>query len=629
MENNRLFNFHRKENISNKLRDRSGGLLIIVVIMLAVAMILITSALTITVAARNRYYDSALTSQANLTAASVAKTIAEAAKLGDFTTDELKALVTATETTPAVVTRKTISGGITLIPGLEGTSDASGNSLTSYTDVTVEYTNIEETNFKITVNTYLDAGSSTDTAAETVSVYLEKNDPVYPAGFGAAVAINGSGQLPSITLLPAPATAKSNFVIITGDDMIPNFGLASYSGDVIITGNVQLANVVSIAGDLVLYGPNAALSGEQTGGIMPAVSSTSNFLDLRNSANGGTTFISPRVNWCAFTPARILVKNSDMNFANNSIEGFKPGNGLVYTVGTGKVTLGGVEQSSSTNFTVTASDGSMDSLITKYSDATGLVQASLNYTPPSSRAALMTQLGLSVDYAGLSGAALIDKLKADQGAISVGLGSNGTTNMTMPFTEPAYYIDISSSNQVKGPITFDCTNNSIDVFITGTGMMDFNSNDAGIRFIRPAGSGNIGRIIFMEDNAYFSIASSNGTLTGFPGISGAGMDADRYSKTAGLITDGSEPYVYVYGFNNDIEIKSNLYVEGYYGLFGDGKFTINGGHSPTFYSRFNVYQFDSTSGAGAPMPYVPAPGEGTNSSLTIINPYIISGYVTE
>ena len=632
--------FRSIKTAHNKSRGRRGSLLILVLVMLVVAMILITSALTITAAARNRYYTTSLSSQAGLTATSVAKTIGAAAKNGQLTSADLDALV-GLSTNPIVVTGVS-NGTLTMVPGLAGVMDSTGNTKTSYTDAMFEHSNAAHTNYKITVTTHLDAGSATEQSDSTVYVYLTPNVVTVPDGFGAAVAISGSGQLPSFNVLSTP-TAKSNFVILTGDTLSRPNGQSVYSGDLIITGHVSIGNSFTVNGNLVLYGANAGLNGTDNslGTAMPTISTTSNFLDLRMSANGGTTYYADRdaAFSGAFQPAAILIKDSNMNFARDVLDKLQPSNKKIFTVGTGKVTLNGTEVGSSgTSFTVnklntasTAEQTTMNSLITRYTDPNGLVQKALYYMEhsiPKSRTAMNTMLGINVNYGvSITGPALATALQT-AGAVPIDVNAL-TTGQT--YTGSSYYIDTSLSPTLMKVLTFNCTANDIDLFIIGTSTLSFGyNNDGAIRFTRSAGSKGIGRIIFLENNAKIDYGyGSGGSIaeSGFAGITGAGTP-DRYTRTPALITDGSEPYLYIYGYDNNIIVSSIKFLEGYIGLFGTGTVEIKTGKKEMpFYARFNVFRIDDQAGSGTELSYCPAPGEGTTITGSAGDLYTV-GYIT-
>jgi len=537
-------------------------------------------------------------------------------------------------TNPIVVTGVS-NGTLTVVPGLAGIKDSTGNTKTSYTDAKFEYSNPAHTNYKITVTTHLDAGSATEQSDSTVYVYLTPNVVTVPDGFGAAVAISGSGQLPSVNVLSTP-TAKSSFVIVTGTSLEPNNGKADYSGDLIITGHVALRNVFNVMGNVVLYGPNAGISGSDysSGTAMPGVSATSNFLDLRTSANGGSTFYGDRVAWSAFAPATILIKDSNMNFGSDIFGSIKPSNGKIFTVGTGKVTLNGsTVTSSSGNFTVqsltsssTSEQTTMNSLITRYTDPNGLVQKALNYVNPATRTAMNTTLGINVNYGvSITGTALATALQT-AGAVPINVN---TLTSSQTYTGSAYYIDTSLTPVLTKALTFNCTNNDINLYIIGNGELLL--NDGSIRFTRSAGSKGIGKIIFLQDNAKITISGSGGGTidkSNFIGITGAGTP-DRYTRTPELVTDGSEPYLYIYGYNNKIIDTGCWFLEGYFGLYGQEgtvEFTQGIADMP-IYARFNVYKIIAGSGSGIKFKYCPAPGEGTTITGSAGDLYTV-GYIT-
>lgn len=629
------FLFLKTGKARKKLNGRSGSLLILVLVIMAVALILITSAMTITVAARRHYNEIAETDQSHLTAMSGAKLIGDAVEKGKITKAQLVLLADS-------AAEYYLTGSNSIAPGMAGTSTSSA----SYTKASFGYSNAAHDYITATVVTHIDnaavAGSGTD---EKITLFMKLIQPVIPGGFDAALAINGSGILPSLVIgTNVASNYGSNFVTINAPTgtYLSNNGSAIYGGDCIITSKVQFGNEMTINGNMMLYGGAASIDGDGTKKL-PTLSATSHFLHLCEASFPGLTFWSTFAQTSqTFTPVDIILKNASMNFltSDNDVRYIRPQNNIVYTIG-GQVQINGTPVSAAVNawnpsetyFTVTPkpNDGTtavLDALITKYTDPAGAVQKSLTFDVPQTRADLMDMLGMDKAYATTTPtSSIIAKLQSEYGAVAIPLS-------TATYTGQAYIINISGSPNLGYPITFDLSNNDITLYVVGVGRMDFISKDPGLRFIRPAGSGNIGRIIFMEDSASFHLGNAAGTLINFPGITGAGKDYDRYSKgdDNGIqMTDLSEPYVYIYGFNNKVDDQGNMYVEGYYGLFGHtGTFEIgnqNINKVPTIYARFNVTNFVVTSGSLLPIPYCPAPGEDANNPKNQPR-YIASGFIT-
>ncbi|NLT11473.1 MAG: hypothetical protein GXY06_03560, partial [Clostridiaceae bacterium] len=74
----KLFDMRRNRS---DIRSKSGGMLVLSLMLMAVGVILITSAMSVTISARQRFYVEAQSAQARLTATSSAKSIAEAITL--------------------------------------------------------------------------------------------------------------------------------------------------------------------------------------------------------------------------------------------------------------------------------------------------------------------------------------------------------------------------------------------------------------------------------------------------------------------------------------------------------------------------------------------------------------------
>ena len=94
--------------------SRRGGMLILVLMIFAVSLILISSAMTITLASRNRYYVDAERSQERLTLSCAAETVIDALMTQEITDDQLELMATTNGTSQYKITGANASrlGGV-------------------------------------------------------------------------------------------------------------------------------------------------------------------------------------------------------------------------------------------------------------------------------------------------------------------------------------------------------------------------------------------------------------------------------------------------------------------------------------------------------------------------------------
>ena len=81
----------------HQVRSRRGGMLVLVLMIFAVSLILISSAMTVTLSSRTRYYVDAEKSQERLTLSCAAETVIDANNAQEITDDQLKLMAQRTE----------------------------------------------------------------------------------------------------------------------------------------------------------------------------------------------------------------------------------------------------------------------------------------------------------------------------------------------------------------------------------------------------------------------------------------------------------------------------------------------------------------------------------------------------
>ena len=96
--------------------NKNGSMLIVVLMIMAVGLILITSAMMITGSTRQRYFDSSKSNQARLTVTSVAEAFYQAVYLQEITDEQLEALANGN-----AVLDFSVNG--TSVPGASGAVD--------------------------------------------------------------------------------------------------------------------------------------------------------------------------------------------------------------------------------------------------------------------------------------------------------------------------------------------------------------------------------------------------------------------------------------------------------------------------------------------------------------------------
>ncbi|MDD3959594.1 MAG: hypothetical protein PHF65_05315, partial [Oscillospiraceae bacterium] len=243
--------------------SRSGGMLILVLVIMAVGLILITSALSITLASRDRFYEDAQSSQARLTVTSAAKTVVDAILVTQELRDELvEDWADAGETLwirsgSGYAFNAGLGSGNTVAPGIgANTSGASGYTKATFGRVS-DYITID---FETGIST-----TATGTT-EKLTVYLEEIPPVVqPDGFGQMFKLGGDGSTNTINNAYIGQTTgytadqvKSNYVVLSGD-MNVGTGTIDITSDVVYTDLVKSGAGNAYKGNIIFWGDEAGI----------------------------------------------------------------------------------------------------------------------------------------------------------------------------------------------------------------------------------------------------------------------------------------------------------------------------------------------------------------------------------
>ena len=659
MARRETFFYCQKDTIKKGYHGRSGGLLILVIVIMAVAVILITSALTITVAARRHYYDNAVSSQARLTSASAAKTIAEAIISGNIRDAEIQAL--ANERQPVVVysassaaSAATKNTGNTFTPGLKGTAG------TSITTVTFSYyptgTNASTATYimgQVDTTLALPAGDNVTPSTDTVVFMLEKK-PVTPIGdaFGSLATLGGDATVNTLarTSIGAgtpdgtPVVLHGN-VTVSGSDLILNT-------PVVVTGQLRLSASCVYNKDVILYGDKSSLYNDNGGGLtlngnlfaigtssVKSLFTNASYAPATFSGSGGYTinggvYIGKRLwnqslNWLPINPSAYVVAddNSTINFIPN-VSGVAAK--YLRADSSAAIVVGGV------------ADSSIESAAT-YPIITTLRNAAASYTAsvatnaartiPTTTEALAL-LGLTGK--GSTGAQMV----ASMGAVQIPTASFHGVNYTYSYpvgNASSYYINVSSaltlgtgSSNNHTSIVFDLSGGSITLYLIGGSTLTLDSGL--IKFINGTDT-NVGKIVLLDSTDIY-IGANWSSWVEDSGIIGTAHQALSGNRTTYVAN--SKPFLYIYGTgNNTIRAYGDGgSLEGYIGLYGDnGKLDLE--TFRYFYGRIESSYLTSEGGAvanGNPIPYCPSPkdaGGGSGLPTPVSSIYQIVGYVTK
>lgn len=238
--------------------NKRGGMLVIVLMIFAVSLILISSAMTITLSSRSRYYVDTERSQERLTLTCAAEAVVDAIETQEITDEQIKQMsnnpdvpyeITGASKT-SVKAGAAATSGKDIAPGLAGVS---GNQTYMYVkpagggseDIDLEFVT------KIVV-------TGDNDKAEKLHVHLKYTPPTEPKKICQNMVTCGEdgsyNNIPKLTM-----NSEESFTVFHGDVALSD-GSGSYiHNPVVITGTVTGGSGTKYHNDIIFYGPNAGV----------------------------------------------------------------------------------------------------------------------------------------------------------------------------------------------------------------------------------------------------------------------------------------------------------------------------------------------------------------------------------
>jgi len=227
-------------------------MLLLVLVIFGMSLILISSALTITISSRSRYYVDAELSQERLTLISAAEAVIDAIENQELTDKMLVGAVNSTLTirganTTSPSASATATDGKDIAPGLAGTSGS--------------YTTCKVTKAESGDDIYLDFHTKIDVTgidgnSENLRVRLHYNPPAPTPDICTNMVTTGEDGVTNDSPKLFVNDPRS-FTVFHGTANVSNSSASSFQNRVVYTGIVKGGQGALYYNDVIFYGPNA------------------------------------------------------------------------------------------------------------------------------------------------------------------------------------------------------------------------------------------------------------------------------------------------------------------------------------------------------------------------------------
>ena len=616
-------------------KNKNGVILVIVLLVLAVAMIFITSALMLTNATRNRTYDRATESQARMTVTSLSEAFYRSVQMQEITDDDLWNWA-GTKGSPNTLTVSNTSGDI--IPGMTGASDNK-----SYIEIERAGTgsSIGDVNVRFTTT----IGGKTERVKE---YYKYAPKAVIPNFFRAQVDLIGdSNDVFNLDIgAGAPAKADDNWVIVRGSDvksssggtdMDSNFMFLGgttvkpldnkYSGDMVFLNGSKLdwKTNGNFLGDVLFLGKTKGTATDAfvnvdstskdwgTGNKWMFVNRTSNNADrVANMLNkNGKKIVAASGNIGSLTYDGSMIKLDAT--AKSTAETYTKGDGKDY------IKAGGLVDQYLKADTVDAGDSSSG----KYAESVAYPKASVAF---SKEGLDMTYPGSSSDsYSASSFDSVFNGSDVPAGTYEITGSSTSVSKFNSNPDGGFHYYFLSGSQDYLFYINGD-------INLTGAAFVVLNPGSGTAKFILGSGCDIWINNTASKRDEHYSCNGSGSTFSGgFISSSNYGAPATKdewiasWSGKCNSITYNTSktPTIYIYGIhNNNVSCSRYGNLEAFVGLF-DEDYTAStssvwfSGDQVHFYGRIMSPKLMVLNSASVHLPYCPAPGEGKKEKLEL------------
>lgn len=535
--------------------NKQGSMLLIVCLIIAMALVFIASAMTVTSAARNRYYDNSKRSQARLTVTSVAEAFYDALQIQQISDQDLYDLAEAKATMK-------VTGGT--LPGVVGTN---------CTTTAKFYTSGNYTMVDFTTNM--------DGTVERLRLILQGKPQPKAAGLNTfPIELGAAGKLSEFTSIGGGGYGNpNNFVFIYDGSPSASNGAATFYSTVFT--KVPMATEGNKYSDVVFWGEGANWYTKDSNG------------SLFNGIGDDS------VDVFFFDTTKMLSESFGGSYSSSI------GN-VVYSSGvTNNMVGSGLNTSGITFVAEDNVEGDLADAVASYRSIADIAPSHF-YTGAEAQA-IVEASGISIDGSGATTLSSQSLIKAGDYKLSGTL----THRIICDCEDGPINIYVTGDLTFSGGGCLDIVNGYEETGMFANKVNLILSSSADIT-IDKANSGSVNGIFAcprsraVDANGY-PVAATGGSLPS--GVADGAVNTNSVRPSC---------YIYGFS-SNTLTVNGgsdNCVLDAYINLYGGGKVIFKADSYPSFYGRITCDQIDRTSG-NITIPFCPAPpktnkGAGTN-----------------
>jgi len=248
------------------MNNRKGGMLVLVLMIFAVSLILISSAMTITLSSRSRYYVDTERSQERLTLTSAAEAVIDAIKTQEITDERLE-YMSGNTTSKYMITGAggtSVKGGANAVDGKSIAPGLTGSEQ-SYTYMTVRPAEDGTQDIILKFSTLINV-TNQDGKAENLEVRMKWEDPGdVPPLCANMVTCGDETSSDVVDIQRLYVETDKSYTVFHGNTYITKAGETKIYNKTVITGPSTGGNGTIYYNDVIFYGPKAGVNIQSNG----------------------------------------------------------------------------------------------------------------------------------------------------------------------------------------------------------------------------------------------------------------------------------------------------------------------------------------------------------------------------
>ena len=616
--------------------SKRGGMLVLVLIIFAVSLILISSAMTITLASRSRYYVNTERSQERLTLSCAAEAVIDAIETQELTDTKLKSMVGASQ--PYQIT------GASSMLNSSGPSATDGKDIApglAGQDVSKTFFRVEAVpdseDLDLIFSTLIDV-TGEDSKTENLRVrmkYTPPSDPIQICSNMVTCGDETSTDIVDIQMLYV--NTNKSYTVLHGNVTVTAAGETYIKNPCVFTGNVTGGQGTKYYNDMIFYGPNAGINTQTSGNGVKIEEGYGDFyfLGVNYGGESGTqqVFRNNAGQGVDATGFNVIADGAYFYKANAKLNDWTMGGSYTkyWVVGSGST----VTRTNDWAGNVVIEDTGSASIATsgagnsnkKYSSPSDVTDADTQaaYDRLSSKAAAY------MNDPKLKSAAEHHVLTSEEADSAFGSYKKGDMLSSAAYSNRNTVIDGGKAYKMSGTysdgsIEVDLTKGTASIYITG----DVTFNAFHIKCSNATGNQ---LIILMAEGTKLKMGTVKHWENKITGILSVDVrNSTNFSEPYGNNLkgmSGEKPACMIVGLgSNEFFAGQANVVDAYISLAGKGEqaSTVRLQNGPHFYGRFEAAKYEYTNGDPIKLDYCPNMDEDDGHPKPLISSYSAESY---